>query len=82
MALCMAQTTFSAKEAKNNFGRLLDEARLAPIMIEKNGKKVAVLMSVEEYEEEFASAQFWKAIETSRKSGRVSSKKIEKSLGL
>lgn len=78
----MAQTTFSAKEAKNNFGRLLDEARLAPITIEKNGKKVAVLMSVEEYEEEFASAQFWKEIETSRKSGRVSSKKIEKSLGL
>ncbi len=78
----MAQTIFSAKEAKNNFGRLLDEARLAPVTIEKNGKKVAVLVSFEEYEEESASAHFWKEIETSRKSGKVSSKKIEKALGL
>ena len=78
----MAQTTFSAKEAKNNFGRLLDEARISPVTIEKNGKKVAILMSVEEYEEESASAEFWKGIEKSRKSGKVSSKAIAKSLGL
>jgi prevent-host-death family protein len=78
----MAQSIFSAKEAKNNFGRLLDEARLAPVTIEKNGKKVAVLMSVEDYEEEFASAEFWKEIDASRKSGKVSSTTIEKQLGL
>jgi prevent-host-death family protein len=78
----MAQTIFSAKEAKNNFGRLLDEARIAPVTIEKNGKKVAVLMSVEEYEEESASAEFWKGIEKSRKSGKISGQTIEKSLGL
>ena len=38
----MITTIFSAKEAKNNFGRLLDEARLSP---------VAVVMSMEEYNE-------------------------------
>lgn len=45
----MTITTFSAKEAKNNFGRLLDEARLAPVAVEKNGRRVAVMMSVEQY---------------------------------
>ena len=45
----MIITTFTAKEAKNNFGRLLDEARQFPVAIEKNGRRVAVLMSVEKY---------------------------------
>ncbi len=47
----MITTTFSAKEAKNNFGRLLDEAREAPVAVEKNGRRVAVIMSVAEYDE-------------------------------
>ena len=45
----MITTTFTAKEAKNNFGRLLDEARHAPVAIEKNGRKVAVVVSIERY---------------------------------
>lgn len=45
----MITTTFSAKEAKNNFGRLLDEARHAPVVIERNGRRVAVVVSVERY---------------------------------
>lgn len=45
----MGTTTFTAKEAKNNFGRLLDEARRVPVTIEKNGRRVAVVMSVEKY---------------------------------
>lgn len=45
----MSTNIFSAKEAKNNFGRLLDEARRMPVTIEKNGRKVAVLISSEEY---------------------------------
>gem|GEM_PF-352664 len=45
----MITTTFSAKEAKNNFGRLLDEARHAPVVVEKNGRRVAVVMSVERF---------------------------------
>ena len=47
----MITTTFTAKEGKNNFGRLLDEARRSPVAIEKNGRRVAVLISSDEYEE-------------------------------
>lgn len=42
---------FTAKEAKNNFGRLIDEAHVHPVTIEKHGRKVAVLMSARDYEE-------------------------------
>ncbi len=45
----MITTTFTAKEAKNNFGRLLDEARHSPVAVEKNGRRVAVMVSVEHY---------------------------------
>ncbi|MDP2593268.1 MAG: type II toxin-antitoxin system Phd/YefM family antitoxin [bacterium] len=42
---------FTAKEAKNNFGHLLDSARANPVAIEKHGRKVAVVLSTEDYEE-------------------------------
>lgn len=47
----MITTTFTAKEAKNNFGRLLDEARRFPVAVLKNGRRVAVVMSSDEYDE-------------------------------
>lgn len=40
----------SAKEAKNHFGELLMEAQKAPVTIEKNGKPVAVVYSMEWHE--------------------------------
>jgi prevent-host-death family protein len=40
----------SAKEAKDGFGRLIDTARATPVVIEKHGRPVVVVMSVEEYE--------------------------------
>lgn len=42
--------TMSAKEAKNHFGELLMEAQKAPVTIEKNGKPVAVVYSMEWHE--------------------------------
>ena len=45
----MSQAVFTAKEAKNNFGRLLDEARRSPVAINKNGRKVAFVISKEDY---------------------------------
>lgn len=45
----MSQKVFTAKEAKNNFGRLLDEARRSPVAINKNGRKVAFVVSYEDY---------------------------------
>jgi len=37
----------SAKDAKNHFGELLLEAQKAPVTIEKNGKPVAVVYSMD-----------------------------------
>jgi len=39
----------AAKEAKIRFGALMDTAQREPVAIEKHGRAVAVLMSVEEY---------------------------------
>lgn len=40
----------SSKDAKNGFGRLLDTALAEPVTIEKHGRAVVVVLSVEEYE--------------------------------
>ncbi len=40
----------SAREAKYNFGRLIDTARTEPVVIEKHGRPVVVVLAVEEYE--------------------------------
>lgn len=40
----------SAKDAKNGFGRLLDTARAEPVVIEKHGRPVIVVLAIEEYE--------------------------------
>jgi prevent-host-death family protein len=40
----------SAREAKNGFGRLIDLARAGPVSVDKYGRPVVVVLSVEEYE--------------------------------
>jgi prevent-host-death family protein len=42
--------TMSAKDAKNAFGMLIDSARAEPVTIEKHGRKVVVVLAVEEFE--------------------------------
>ncbi|MEW8195803.1 MAG: type II toxin-antitoxin system Phd/YefM family antitoxin [Candidatus Thiodiazotropha sp.] len=42
--------TMSAKDAKNGFGLLLDTARAEPVVVEKHGRPVIVVLSIEEYE--------------------------------
>lgn len=59
--------TLSAKDAKYNFGRLIDSARAEPITVEKHGRAVVVVLAVEEYER-------LKAIET-RKAPKVVAKR-------
>lgn len=39
----------SAKDAKYGFGRLIDLARSEPVVVEKHGRPVVVVMAVEEY---------------------------------
>jgi prevent-host-death family protein len=40
----------AAGKAKNGFGLLIDTARAEPVTIQKHGRAVAVVLSVEEYE--------------------------------
>ena len=40
----------SAKDAKYGFGRLIDLARSQPVIVEKHGRPVVVVLAVEEYE--------------------------------
>ena len=42
--------TMSAREAKNAFGLMIDTARAEPVLIEKHGRGVVVVVAVEEYE--------------------------------
>jgi prevent-host-death family protein len=41
--------SMSAKDAKNEFGLLLDTARAEPVTIEKHGRPVVVVLAVEEF---------------------------------
>lgn len=41
--------TFSASDAKNRFGELLDAAQREPVRIEKHGRGTAVMVSEAEY---------------------------------
>ena len=49
--------SMDATEAKNRFGQLLENAGRAPVRIRKNGRDVAVVMSIEDFEEMAAMAQ-------------------------
>jgi prevent-host-death family protein len=42
--------TMSAREAKNAFGLMIDTARAEPVLIEKHGRGVVVVVALEEYE--------------------------------
>ena len=44
--------TIAAADAKTNFGALLDKAQREPVTISKNGRAVAIVMSVAAYEEQ------------------------------
>ena len=54
--------TLSARDAKYNFGRLIDTARAEPVTVEKHGRAVVVVLAVEEY-------QRLKSIESEHRAG-------------
>jgi prevent-host-death family protein len=47
----------SAREAKYNFGKLIDTARAEPVVIEKHGRAVVVVIAVEEFERRAQEAE-------------------------
>jgi prevent-host-death family protein len=63
--------TMSAKDAKNSFGLLLDQARAEPVQIEKHGRPVVVVMSVEEFQR----------LSTARSNGRKASERRTRAEG-
>ncbi len=55
-------TTFAAREAKRQFGRLLDTSQREHVTIEKHGRPVAVLVSKHDYDrlqEQLREARSW-----------------------
>lgn len=42
--------TITATEAKTKFGQYLDLTRTEPVTIEKSGRDIAVMISIEEYQ--------------------------------
>ena len=60
--------TVAAKEAKNRFGRLIDDAQRGPVTIEKNGRPFAVVQSYEDYQiaQQFKLASIRSAISEAR----------------
>ena len=46
----MVEKSIPAAEAKTNFGALLEKVQREPLTISKNGRSIAVLMSMDEFE--------------------------------
>lgn len=51
--------TANATDIKNRFGEYLDEARSEPLIVNRNGRNVAVLLSWREYERLSALEDAW-----------------------
>jgi len=57
-------SVFTAKEAKNRFGQLLDAAQREPVTITKNGRAVAMMLSASDDSmiaavESFLEERYW-----------------------
>ena len=65
--------TFAEKEAKTQFGLLLDTAQREPVLIQKQGHSVAVLTSAENYQrlEEIEDAWWAMRAEMAEKEGFI-----------
>lgn len=57
--------TMQATEAKNRFGELLEMSAIEPVLIQKNGRDLRVLLTVEEYEKLVSATGVDQAVQTS-----------------
>ena len=71
--------TLGAREAKNEFGRMLDAAQSEDVLIEKKGRPVAIVLSVKAYQLlEGAQDKLWEMLaKTSEMEGLVSERESE-----
>ena len=67
-----------SREAQSHFGKLLDTARREPVLVERHGRGVAVVLSSEDYFDLSAENAYWgeRAIKARRR-GHLSKKKSE-----
>jgi len=72
----------TATEVKNRFGEYLEKARHQPVIVEKTGRKYAVIVSYEEYErlQAIEDRQWALTAEEARKSGYVGTEETMKVL--
>lgn len=72
-----------ATEAKNHFGQLLNRAQRETVIIEKNGKSVAVMMSQETYDRLMRCEETLWALKANlaKKEGFYSEKESEEIIG-
>ncbi|MDQ8039591.1 MAG: type II toxin-antitoxin system Phd/YefM family antitoxin [Rickettsiella sp.] len=71
--------TLGAREAKNEFGRLLDAAQIQNVLIKKKGRPVVVVLSIKEYQLlENAQDKLWEMLaKVSEIEGLVSEEESE-----
>lgn len=54
--------TIATREAKNHFGNLFEEARTEPILVERNGRRAAIVLAPGRYDELVAAQDaLWEA---------------------
>lgn len=58
--------SMTAEDAKTNFGQFLDAANREPVSIMRNGRQVAVVLSLEDYELLSAVEDAWWARQAER----------------
>jgi prevent-host-death family protein len=78
----MPVKTMAAKEAKQSFGQLLDDAQREPVQIERNGRPVAVVISAAEFErfEALEDAYWGRLAEEAEKEGYLGVEESERLL--
>ena len=78
--------TVKSTAAKNNFGEILTTSQREPVIIEKNGKNVSVVISYAEfknYQKTVVSDRYWgeKADKATKMLGKAKSKEFLKAFG-
>ncbi len=78
--------TMKSTAAKNNFGEILTTSQREPVIIEKNGKDVSVVISYQEfknYQETVVADRYWgeRADKATKMVGKAKSEEFLKSFG-
>jgi prevent-host-death family protein len=78
--------TMKSTVAKNNFGEVLTTSQREPVIIEKNGKDVSVVISYQEfknYQETVVADRYWgeRAEKATKMIGKAKSEEFLKNFG-